>query len=67
MMVQEKHLKTGERKFSTDRYAQDIAKFDITLSVTEHAGKHTMNWEYCKDLYREESSSVDGSKGILAL
>ena len=52
---EEEHLKLGNASAEQIGYAQDIAKFDITLSVTEHAGKHTMNWEYCTDLYREES------------
>ena len=54
-MGEEEHLKLGNASAEQIGYAQDIAKFDITLSVTEHAGKHTMNWEYCTDLYREES------------
>ena len=38
---EEEHLKLGNASAEQIGYAQDIAKFDITLSVTEHAGKQT--------------------------
>ena len=32
-----------------------IAKFDLTLSISETEDGYAMNWEYCTDLFEQES------------
>jgi len=36
-------------------YEHAIAKFDLTLTVTETDDGYAMNWEYCADLFKPDS------------
>ncbi|OQY56578.1 MAG: hypothetical protein B6247_03280 [Candidatus Parabeggiatoa sp. nov. 2] len=51
----EEQLELGGLKVSNEDSESTIAKFDLTLSITEHDEVLVCEWEYCTDLFREDT------------
>ncbi|WP_106767071.1 non-ribosomal peptide synthetase [Paenibacillus faecalis] len=48
-------LAFGEAKLSPMDIDFTVAKFDLTVSVEETKDGYTLNWEYCKELFLQET------------
>lgn len=51
----ELELQFDDAKASQVKIDSNVAKFDITLTIEEEDDSYVMNWEFCTDLFREES------------